>query len=309
MLSIRDISYTYHSRKNGDTLALRGVSFDAADGDLTAVIGANGSGKSTLFKVITGLCTPMKGSISRDGQPHGNTRMGVVFQSPALDSSLTVFENLAHHAMLYNRRLTRAELPEPLFDTLDLHDRLDTPVEELSGGFQRRVELAKALITEPDLLVLDEPFTGLDLHSRDGFLAALQQVTTARTLTTLLITHDFNVATQCDRVVLLEEGRVAADARPAELLKEFGRTVVIIRGKELDEIARRVHAASDIRTVSLSADALLLRNTSLQEVLMIIDERDARINDIEARRPTLEDYFTARAVTTAQPLTQELVTI
>lgn len=309
MLSIRDIAYTYHSRKHGDTPALRGVSFDAADGELTAVIGANGSGKSTLFNVITGLRTAMKGSISRGGQPHGKTRMGVVFQSPALDSSLTVFENLAHHAMLYSRRLTATDLPELLLDTLALHDRLDIPVGELSGGFQRRVELAKALITEPDLLVLDEPFTGLDLQSRDAFLAVLQQVTTVRNLTTLLITHDLAVATQCDRVVLLEEGHVAVDARPAELLTDFGRTIVIIRGRELDDIARRVHAASDVRTVSLSPAALLLRNTSLQEVLMIIDERDVRIDDIEARRPTLEDFFTARTGTTAQSLTQELVAI
>ncbi len=156
------------------------------------------------------------------------------------------------------------------------------------------MELAKALLTEPELLVLDEPFNGLDLNARDAFYAVLQDVTAARGLTTLLITHELNVATRCDRVLLLEEGTVIADGRPAELLAEFGHTVVVIHGKDLDSIAQRIAAASDIRTLRIAADALLMKDTTLQDVLMVIDERDGRIVDIEARRPSLEDYFIAR---------------
>ena len=294
MLQLRDISHTYHTRKGGSVPALRGVSLGAAAGEVTAVIGPNGSGKSTLFRLVTGVLAMQQGSITLDGESMRRARCGVVFQAPALDRQLTVFENLFHHVLLYGRRIEKETLPASLIDMLDLRDRLDEKVDQLSGGYQRRVELAKALLTAPLLLVLDEPFNGLDIKARDGFFATLQHLAAKRRLAALLITHDLALATRCDRVVLLENGEVIADARPAELLSDFGRTVVVIRGRGLDDIARRIEAASDLRTLRLGEDALLLRDASLQDVLMLIDERDARIDDIEARRPTLEDYFIER---------------
>ncbi|MFZ1731082.1 MAG: ABC transporter ATP-binding protein [Bacteroidota bacterium] len=307
MLRLSDISHSYLHRKQAPTQALRGVSFAARQGEITAVIGPNGSGKSTLFRLITGALTLQSGSILLDEKGIGSTRLGVVFQSPALDQQLTVFENLSHHAMLYGRRIKKSDLPSQLLDVLELRGRLDSKVDELSGGYQRRVELAKTLLTEPELLVLDEPFTGLDINARDAFYAVLQDITASRGLTTLLITHELAVATRCERVVLLETGEVIADARPAELLADFGRTVVVIRGTELDSIAQRISAASDIRTLRLAEDALLLKNTILQDVLMIIDERDSRIHDIEARRPSLEDYFIARTGHAVDTAVEELV--
>ena len=307
MLNLRDIAHSYRSRAGGTTPALRGASFDAARGEVTAVIGPNGSGKSTLFRLVTGAIRLRSGSMALDGQPVHGARMGVVFQSPALDPLLTVWENLRYHAMLYGQRLGENDLPAALIDVLDLRDRLDQKVATLSGGYQRRVELAKALLTGPDLLVLDEPFTGLDVAARDAFFAVLQHMTLSRALVTLLVTHDLTVATRSDRVVLLEAGAVIADARPAELLAEFGRTVVVIRGHALAEIERRIHAASDLKTLRSSDASLLLYDASLQDVLMLIDERDARIEDIEARRPSLDDYFLAH---TGRPLSgagQELI--
>jgi ABC-2 type transport system ATP-binding protein len=306
MLSIGDISYTYRSRKGPATQALRGVSFDAAHGEVTAVIGPNGSGKSTLFRLVTGSLSLQQGSIRLDGHAPSSARLGVVFQSPALDRQLTVYENLYHHAMLYGRRLTKTQLPAELLDVLELNGRLETKVDELSGGYQRRVELAKALLTEPQLLVLDEPFTGLDVNARDAFFAVLQHVTATQGLTTLLVTHELSVATRSDRVILFEQGEVIANETPAALLADFGRMVVVIRGEELDSIASRIASASDIATLRIADDAVLLKDTTLQDVLMVVDERDARIRDIEARRPTLEDYFIARTGHALQDAVGEL---
>lgn len=307
MLSLRDIAHSYHSRTGGTTRALHGVSVDAARGAVTAVIGANGSGKSTLFRLVTGALPLRAGSIALDGKPVHGARRGVVFQSPALDPLLTVRENLRHHAMLYGIRLGDADLPAAIIDVLDLRDRLDQKVATLSGGYQRRVELAKALLTGPDLLVLDEPFTGLDVAARDAFFAVLQHMTVSRGLVTLLVTHDLAVATRCDRVVLLEAGTVIANARPAELLAEFGHTVVVIRGHALMDIERRIHAASHLKTLRNGEESLLLYDTSLQDVLMLVDERDARIEDIEARRPSLDDYFIARTGRSFSGDMQELI--
>ena len=307
MLRLRDISHTYRPRRGSAVAALRGVSFEARLGEVTTVIGPNGSGKSTLFRLVTGGLDLQQGAITLDDAPLQRARCGVVFQSPALDDRLTVFENLAHHAMLYGRRLKRGEMHTSLLDVLDLRDRLETRVNSLSGGFQRRVELAKALLTDPECLVLDEPFNGLDVNVRDGFSAVLQHVTATRGLVTLLITHDLAVATRSDHVVLLEDGAVIADARPAELLADFGRTVVVIRTDMLQEVEHQVHAQSGLRTLRIAENALLLRDTSLQEVLAIIDERDARIEDIEARRPTIEDYFIAKTGHALQGSGQELM--
>lgn len=293
MLRLRDISYTYRSRKGGETPALRDVSFDARPGEVTAVIGPNGSGKSTLFRLLTGGLAAQRGSMHLGDGPVAGTRLGVVFQSPALDRHLTVFENLAHHAMLFGRRIRRADLPPALIDGLDLADRLDLRVEDLSGGFQRRVELAKALLSDPELLVLDEPFTGLDPAVRDGFFAMLEQVSAERGLVAVMVTHDLAVATRCARVVHLEHGRLRADARPDELLAPFGGTVVVIRGRELPDIQARLRDAVGLEALRIADDALLLRDSSLRDVLAVIDEADPRIDDIEARRPSLEDYFIA----------------
>lgn len=308
MLTFEDISYTYSRRKDGATQALRGVSFEAGAGEVTAVIGPNGSGKSTLFRLVTGALALQQGGILLDGHDPALARLGVVFQSPALDRQLTVFENLFHHALLYGRRLEKSALPMQLLHVLELGDLLDTKVDRLSGGYQRRVELAKALLTEPELLVLDEPFTGLDVNAREAYFAVLQALTAASELTTLLVTHELAIATRCDRVVLLEHGEVIAAARPADLLAEFGRTVVVIRGGDLDTIAERIHAASDITTLRLSETSLLLKDAALQDVLMIVDERDARIEDIEARRPSLEDYFISRTGHTLLRASEEPVT-
>ncbi len=308
MLTFTDISHSYRHRGTGTTQALCGVSFEATAGEVTTVIGPNGSGKSTLFRLVTGTLAAQQGSILLDGRHPARARLGVVFQSPALDRQLTVFENLYHHALLYGLRLERSALPERLFHALELHDRLDTKVDTLSGGYQRRVELAKALLTDPRVLVLDEPFTGLDVNAREAYFNILQALTAANALTTLLVTHELAVATRCDRVVILENGEVIAAARPSELLADFGRTVVVIRGRDLDSIAQRVGAASDIDTLRIAEDVLLLKDTSLQDVLMIVDERDARIEDIEARRPSLEDYFISRTGHAPRHVSEEMVT-
>jgi ABC-type multidrug transport system ATPase subunit len=191
-------------------------------------------------------------------------------------------------------RLRREQLPADLMTVLDLQDKLDMRIATLSGGFQRRVELAKALLTDPAVLVLDEPFTGLDVNVRDGFFATLRGITAQRGLTTVLITHELGLAGLCDRVVLLETGSVIADAQPAELLTEFGRTVVEITTSNIPAMEERFARAGEKQTLRLRKDALLIKSATLQEVLQTIDELDASIRDMQMRRPSLEDYFIAR---------------
>jgi ABC-2 type transport system ATP-binding protein len=293
MLTLTDIAHTYTARRTDAVQALRGVTLSAHPGAVTALVGPNGSGKSTLFRLVTGTLSLQQGSVTMNGAAVRAARLGVVFQSPALDEQLTVFENLRTHAMLYGMQLRREKLPADLIDALGLGDMLDRRVSALSGGYRRRVELAKALLPDPELLVLDEPFTGLDVTVRDTFFRVLRDITAQRGLTTLLITHDLAVAGLCDRVVLLESGAVVADDTPASLLEEFGPSVVEITGSDLPALEAALSAAG-ASTLRLHARSLLAKNMTLRQLLSVLDERDPRIEDLHVRRPTLEDYFIAR---------------
>ena len=295
MLTVQNISHTYAARRGAGTRALRGVSLTAAPGRVTAVVGPNGSGKTTLFRLVTGVLTPQQGSITLHGGPSGNARIGVVFQSPSLDPHLTAFENIRHHAMLYGLRIAREDIPSALLERLGIADVLDTRVSALSGGYQRRVELAKALLTDPELLVLDEPFTGLDVSSCEAFFSLLREITAERGLITVLVTHVLSLATQCDRVAVLEQGELIADDTPARLLEDFGSTVVEITTADPDALSARISAHGDPKLLlRLRGNALLLRRTGLRDVAAIVDADDPLVHDIQVRRPTLEDFFIAR---------------
>jgi len=202
---------------------------------------------------------------------------------------------MRYHAMLYGMRLTRASMPGELLDVLDLSERLDQRVANLSGGYRRRVELAKALLPDPGLLVLDEPFTGLDVSVRDAFFRVLQDITAQRGLTTFLITHELGIASQCDHVVLLEDGMVIANDTPVHLLREFGSTVVEVTTSDVPALEQTLRSAITAPVVMrLRENVLLVKDSTMQEVLRSIDERDPRVLDMQVRRPSLEDYFIAR---------------
>jgi ABC-2 type transport system ATP-binding protein len=292
MLTIGSISYSYAQRKGEAIHALKSVSFTAQTAGTTAVVGPNGSGKSTLFRVITGLLTASEGKVLFDGRPLQKADLGVVFQSPALDGLLTVFENLAHHAMLHDKTLVRAALDRVVMDTLELDAVLDRRVDSLSGGYQRRIELAKALLTSPRLLVLDEPFSGLDARARIQFFTHLRDIAVRRGLTVLLITHELELAALCERVVVLHEGSVIADAQPSRLLAEFGESVAEIRTSDSTAIEQRLSTAG-YTVFRWNDETLFLPHAGLRGIVDALGD-GASACAIEARRPTLDDWFIAR---------------
>ena len=303
-LTVSHLSHTYAGRRpNGRAhtavAALRDVSFRVGGGSMTAVIGPNGSGKSTLFRILAGLLPVQEGEIAF-GRPADAVRpgrradVGFVFQSPALDKDLTVFENLYHHALLHGFRLRRASLPNWFDGTLGLASVVDRKVHELSGGYQRRVELAKVLLADPALIVLDEPFAGLDIQSRDAFFGLIHELSRVDGTTVLVMTHVLSVAAQCDAVAVLEQGALIAHDAPANLLSEFGPSVVEIRSRRLPAILDRITGRHAARIVPLEDDRALVLSVTLPQVLETIDMEADAVDGIEARTPGLEDYFIAR---------------
>ena len=229
LVSIEGLSRTW-----GDRLALDRVSFDVAPGELFALLGPNGGGKTTLFKLLATLIPPSNGTFRVDGlSPDGSLRelrrrLGVVFQSPSLDRKLTVLENLLVHGAVLGLggRALRTRAGE-LLARMGVDDRARDLVETLSGGLARRVEIAKALLGAPKVLLLDEPSTGLDPLARRSLRALLAELASGGT-TVLLTTHLFDEAEEADRIGILDRGHLVALGSPADLKRQVGGDVLVL---------------------------------------------------------------------------------
>jgi ABC-2 type transport system ATP-binding protein len=217
----------------GPVRALDGVSLTAQAGQFIALLGPNGAGKSTLFQLLSGLFLPDSGRIevmghdmSRDAVP-ALAELGIVFQQPTLDLELSVTANLMFHAGLHGipRVTAEARIAREL-ERLGLKDRANDKSAKLSGGNRRRVELARALLHDPRVLLMDEPTVGLDPASRSDLLKLLLTMRAERSVAVLWATHLCDEAPDADRVIVLHRGKVLADTTPPELVKTAGAATI-----------------------------------------------------------------------------------
>jgi ABC-2 type transport system ATP-binding protein len=217
----------------GAIRAVDGVSLTAYAGEFIALLGPNGAGKSTLFQLLSGLFVPDSGDIfimghdmRRDPVP-ALARLGIVFQQPTLDLELTVTGNLLFHAGLHGipRALAKARIAAEL-ERLGLADRAHDKAAQLSGGNRRRVELARALLHEPRVLLMDEPTVGLDPASRGDLLKLILSLRAERGVAVLWATHLCDEVPGADRVVVLHRGKVLADTTPAALVADAGAATI-----------------------------------------------------------------------------------
>jgi len=224
-LDVRNVSHAFGARK-----ALDDVSFTIGAGDFTVLLGLNGAGKTTLFALVTGLYHSRLGSISVYGadlrrQPlKALARIGAVFQQSTLDLDLTVEQNMYYHASLHGiaRSVAGPRIAAEL-ERIGLADRKRERARQLSGGQRRRVELARALIHEPTLLLLDEPTVGLDIESRQFLLDHVRKLCAERGMAVLWATHLIDEADENSRVVVLHKGKVLADGPASEVIRSSGQ--------------------------------------------------------------------------------------
>jgi ABC-2 type transport system ATP-binding protein len=222
MLIVRDLAKSYGAKP-----ALNGVSFAIQPGEMVALLGPNGAGKSTLLQLLTGLFSPDRGSIQIFGQDlNANPSaalagMGVVFQQSALDLDLSVNANLLFHTDLHGlpRRVARQRMAEGLA-AMGLQGQAKDVVRSLSGGTRRKVELVRALLHQPRVLLMDEATVGLDPESRATMLAAVRRLATPQQVGVLWATHLIEEIKVTDRVLFLEQGLIRFDGAPDDYLSQ-----------------------------------------------------------------------------------------
>jgi ABC-2 type transport system ATP-binding protein len=293
VIEISDLRHRYGERE-----ALRGVTFEVASGEIFALLGPNGGGKTTLFKILSTLMRPASGAVRVLGHDLAREaaavrpRLGVVFQNPGLDPKLTVAENLVHHGHLYGLggSALRDRVKRVLVE-LDLSDRSDDLVETLSGGLARRSELARGLLHAPELLLLDEPSTGLDPGARRDFSNHLRGLRDRAGVTVVLTTHFMEEAERADRVAVLHEGALVALGTPDELKHRVGGDVVVIEAEAPAELREKVRARFGLDAQIVDGTLRVERARGHELVRDVVEAFPGEVRSVTFGRPTLEDVF------------------
>ena len=296
---IRDLVKSY-----GDRRALDGISFEIRRGELFCLLGPNGGGKSTLFRILATLSLPDSGSAEVSGHDVVSdaagvrARLGVVFQSPSLDGKLTVQENLRCGGALYGLRGVKLEARiDEAVSALNLTGRMNDPVETLSGGLQRRAEIAKCQLIRPEVLLLDEPSTGLDPGARIDLWAALETLRREHGVTALCTTHLMEEAERADRVGIVSAGKLVAIGTPEELTGAIGGDVVslgVSKETGAERLATLIRERLGIPSTVVEGEVRIEHHTAYALAARLASEFPTEIVSLRIARPTLEDVFIAR---------------
>ena len=287
------------TRRFGARVALDDVSFEVGPGEVFGLLGPNGAGKTTAFRLLSGLLPPDAGSFALDGravspaEPAYRARLGVVFQEPSLDLKLTGRENLRLGAALYGlpRRLAAPRIEEAL-RVMELGARADEATSKYSGGMRRRVEIARVLLHDPDVLLLDEPGRGVDPDALRRIWDELAARQASRGTSLVVTTHQPEEAERCDRIALLDGGRVAATGTPDELRARVAGDVVRVRGPRPEELAETIRARLGLVGAVLDGDVVLEAPRGHELVPRVVELfPPGRLASVATSRPTLADVF------------------
>jgi len=293
VIQVQNLTHRY-----GDRTALDRVSFETAHGEIFGLLGPNGGGKSTLFRILSTMMAPTAGSASVAGfdvarDPASvRRRVGVVFQTQSLDKALTVEENLRAQGHLHG--LSGAALRDRMslaLERLGLGDRRRDLVETLSGGLRRRVEIAKALLHRPQVLLMDEASTGLDPAARRDVTRHVEELRRQDGVTILLTTHILEEAERCDRLALLHQGRIVALGSPRELRTRIGGDVVVLEAADSERLAERVRARFGVAPGVLDGQVRIEIPDGHRFITEVVEAFPGEIDSVGLHKPTLEDVF------------------
>lgn len=286
------IEIKHLSKSYGDILAVNDLSFEVKEGELFAFLGVNGAGKSTTINIVCTSLAKDIGEIIIDGYNLDNDKdkikktLGVVFQDSLLDLNLTVYDNLEVRASLYNiyKKEFKNRLVE-LADLLDFKDLLNRRIAKLSGGQRRRIDIARALIHRPKILILDEPTTGLDPKTRKMIWQVIFKLREKYKMTVFLTTHYMEEASEADYVVIIDKGQIKAEGTPHDLKNKYTLDFITIYNICEDDIKRLNLKYFKIK----DGYKLEVKNTALATKLIL--ENKELFKDYEITKGKMDDVF------------------
>jgi ABC-2 type transport system ATP-binding protein len=291
------------TRRFGARTALDGLTFSVAPGEIFGLLGPNGAGKTTAFRILAGLLPPQGGSLWLDGRPVDadgaggdasyRARLGVVFQEPSLDLKLTGRENLRLGAALYGlpRALATARI-EAALALMALGDRADEAASKYSGGMRRRIEIARVLLHEPAVLLLDEPGRGVDPEALRRIWDQIGALVAARGLSVIVTTHQPEEAERCGRIAILDGGRLTALGTPDELRAQVAGDVIRVRGERPEALRDTIAARLGLAGRIVEGEVVLEAPRGPEVVPRIAELFPAgQLASVSTSRPTLADVF------------------
>ena len=298
-IQLEGLSHNY-----GDRLALDNLTFAVQPAEIFGLLGPNGSGKTTLFRILSTLMVPSGGVARVQGfdvarEPNrARQQTGIVFQARSLDLKLTVAENLKHQGHLYGLRgETLKTRSQEVLRRVGLSDRAKEYVETLSGGMQRRVELAKGLIHSPGVLLLDEPSTGLDPGARRDMWQYLRTLRDEEGVSILVTTHLMEEAEHCDRLAILNQGKLVALGSPQQLKSAIGGDVLLFEtasAEAAQSLAQRIGARLGLAPSVMGSTVRLEHPEGHRLMTSVVEAFPGEIDGISVARPSLEDVFIQR---------------
>lgn len=280
ILKTQDLTKTY-----GQHIAVNHVNLEIEKGSFTAILGPNGAGKSSTIQMLIGLLQPDSGSVHYAQE----IKIGVVFQNSVLDEMLTVKENLQIRACQYKQ--VASGKVEELIDQLGLTNFSHQQYGSLSGGQKRRVDIARALLNNPDILFLDEPTTGLDIQTREAIWDLLNLLQEKQKMTVVLTTHYLDEADSADQVYIVDHGQIIAQGTANQIKGKYAKNILKLQTGNIDPLLDYLRDDSLIEKVN--EGEIILKPKTAQSALDIINDCRDLIDNFEFRSGTMDDAFIA----------------
>ncbi|GHE14179.1 ATP-binding cassette domain-containing protein [Klenkia taihuensis] len=299
-VQVRDLVKTFPGgKKRTDVEAVRGIDLDVPAGELFGFLGPNGAGKSTTIKILCTLVRPTAGSAQVAGfdvvrqKDDVRRHIGLVFQETTLDGHLTAEQNLRFHAEIYGMAHTDvAPRTDAVLDMVGLADRRSAVVNTFSGGMKRRLEIARGLMHSPRVLFLDEPTIGLDPESRAGLWDYVDRLRAEEDITVFLTTHYMDEAERCDRIAIVDGGRIGALGSPAALKAGVGHDRVRVVTADDDAAEALVRDRLGVETTR-ERGALVVLTPDGEQFVPRLFELGLTVRSVSVTRPSLDDVFLA----------------
>jgi ABC-2 type transport system ATP-binding protein len=284
----------------GNVQAVRGIDLDVATGQTYGFLGPNGAGKSTTIEMLCTIRNPTSGQALVAGydvvrqRDEVRRRIGLVFQAQTLDLQLTAEQNLRFHAELYGvPRAVAAERIGIVSEMVGLADRLDTRVQDFSGGMKRRLEIARGLVHAPKVLFLDEPTIGLDPQTRVSIWDYLLELRRQQEITVFVTTHYMDEAENCDRIAIIDQGRIVVEDTPDALKSSVGTDRVQITTTDNEEAIRSLREAFDLEAAVHEGQVTFAVAEGARFVPRLFSDLGLPIDSVTVTRPSLDDVFMA----------------